>query len=94
MITISFNIQNEYLVCVVQDNGVGRKASDMINSNRHHPHQSKGMLLTARRIEMLNEQLVMPIFTSVEDVQEGDTKKISGTKVILRFPILEVRRQV
>lgn len=94
-IMINFSIRNEYLVCIIEDNGVGRKASEAFKSHRSVDYESKGMLLTARRIDMLNQQYIMPIYTEIEDVYDGPgSKEISGTRVILRFPIQEVKNQV
>jgi ligand-binding sensor domain-containing protein/signal transduction histidine kinase len=93
-IRISFRFENEYLVCTIEDNGVGRKASEQFKSGQQKTYQSKGMSLTARRIDMLNQDYMMPIFSTIEDLyNEPGSNEISGTRVILRFPIQEVKKQ-
>lgn len=94
MIRVDFQIHNEHLVCTIEDNGVGRKAAEQFKSSQSVTHQSKGMSITAKRIDMLNQQYITPIFADIENVYEEGSNKISGTRVVLRFPIQEVKKQV
>jgi LytS/YehU family sensor histidine kinase len=75
--------KNERLVCVIEDNGVGRKQAALRKAGS--AHQSFGMALTARRIETLNATGKASIFVELEDLQgpEGDP---AGTRVTVYFP--------
>ncbi len=84
-ITVSFSIDNTYLICRVEDNGVGRQQAGKYKSEMHIEYQSKGMTLTARRIEMLNKSHLQPVVITIEDLVENDTP--AGTRVVLRFPL-------
>jgi ligand-binding sensor domain-containing protein len=77
---------NTELVCVVEDNGVGRKAAKMLKSNSHIEYQSKGMSLTADRIALLNKSNHHKITMQIKDL-EDEQQKALGTRVTLIFPI-------
>jgi ligand-binding sensor domain-containing protein len=84
---ISIQIENAALVCVVEDNGIGRKAAQKFKSSSHIEYQSKGMSLTAERIAMLNQDSTSKIVMQIEDL-EDDQQRALGTRVTLRFPIV------
>ncbi|MDC6364459.1 MULTISPECIES: tetratricopeptide repeat protein [Flavobacteriaceae] len=75
---ISFLDKENYVECIVEDNGVGFLADAKTNKN----NPSRGMSITAKRIEALrkfsNEQLI-----SIENLNIGDA---SGTRVTILIP--------
>jgi ligand-binding sensor domain-containing protein len=91
-IKVSFHIEKDYLVCSVEDNGIGRSATIAMKGEYQQVHQSKGMLLTQNRIDLLNTNYEMPITSQIEDVQT--VGEIAGTKVTIRFPLSEVKKPV
>lgn len=91
-IRIRFNTEIDYIVCIIEDNGVGRAATIAMKASSGTMYKSKGMLLTQNRIELLNKNYEMPILSTVEDVMSGDT--IAGTRVTIRFPLSEVKKPV
>ena len=85
-ILISFDKVNEELVCVVEDNGIGRAASLRFKSNNPIEYQSKGISLITSRVEFLNRHASRPITIQIEDME--DNKNISlGTRVVMKFPL-------
>ncbi|MBO9661195.1 MAG: hypothetical protein J7527_20390, partial [Chitinophagaceae bacterium] len=48
-------------------------------------YQSKGMTLTAKRIEMLNKNQSEPVLIDIEDLENNHTA--AGTRVVVRFPV-------
>ncbi len=88
-IRINFTRQDQYLVCVIEDNGVGRKEAQKFKSQIPIEYQSRGMALTASRVEMINKMNATPILIHIEDGQINDAGP-SGTRVIIRFPVHEI----
>lgn len=91
LITVNFDRKENRLVCIICDNGVGRQRSQQMKQKLglNLGHQSKGMILTAKRIEMLNSNNSSPILVNIEDVYPGDDDYI-GTKVTINFPMLDL----
>ncbi len=54
MLCVSFAIENEALVCTIEDNGVGLKRSAILE-HKAKEHRSMGMEITRKRIETINE---------------------------------------
>lgn len=84
-IDIKFQKTTDGFICIIQDNGIGRKKANEYKSKVRVEYQSKGMSLTAERINILNRQLIDPITIEINDLS-NDQKQALGTKVIIRFP--------
>ena len=86
-VTISVKREGDYLVCILEDNGVGRKAAMRYKSISPINYQSKGMSLTADRIDMFNKEHTQKISMQIDDL-EDDEQNALGTRVTIRFPVL------
>lgn len=86
LIELRFIQENNLLTCIVKDNGIGRAAAQQLKSIQHIEYQSKGMALTARRIELLNTQGNAGIKVQVADVPD-ENGTISGTQVTIQIPL-------
>jgi ligand-binding sensor domain-containing protein/two-component sensor histidine kinase len=84
-IDIKFQKIREGFVCIIQDNGIGRKKASEYKSKMHVEYQSKGMSLTAERINILNRQLSEPITIEINDLTNAHDQA-TGTRITLRFP--------
>jgi two-component sensor histidine kinase len=84
-ITVKFQKSNDGYVCIIQDNGIGRKKASEYKSRLHVEYQSKGMSLTADRINILNRQLTEPITIEINDLTDAQDQAM-GTRITLRFP--------
>jgi ligand-binding sensor domain-containing protein len=84
LIQINILKQNNNLICEIIDNGIGRKAALALKGNTAIEYQSKGMELTAKRIQLLNKNIGEDIVIKIEDVQ---SPKI-GTKVTVSIPMV------
>jgi len=75
----------DYIVCTVDDNGIGRAGSALINSNRAN-HQSKGVSLTSKRIDLFRSLKEHDAHLEIIDKTDeaGDP---AGTKIELSFSI-------
>ncbi|MBS1597638.1 MAG: histidine kinase [Bacteroidetes bacterium] len=90
-IKISFHADAKYLVCNIEDNGIGRKQALQFKSIIPVEYQSKGMTLTARRIEVFNTTHEASIKINIEDPEDHNHTPV-GTKVTIQFPLQEAYR--
>ncbi|MCF8246880.1 MAG: histidine kinase [Saprospiraceae bacterium] len=72
----------EHLVCIVEDNGVGRTAAQKTNGNGKH--QSKGMSAGLERLEALNSRHQQHNSLEIIDLVSEDGTPI-GTKVMIKL---------
>lgn len=84
-IIISFSKIDNKLICMVEDNGVGRETTQ----SRRRTHRPKGQSITRERFEILNEfyQTFNEYKFEVEDLFDQEMKP-SGTRVTLIFPLI------
>ncbi len=83
---INFEKQGKYLVCRLEDNGIGRKASQAIKARSGKTHVSKGMELIKKRLALASSLNKMNFSVEVIDKTDDDGRA-SGTLVVLKFPI-------
>ena len=83
-ITIQFRTENDQLICVVEDDGIGRAAANEILSRQQSFHQSFSTQSIHERIELLNAQQQTKM--SVEILDLFDQDKPAGTRVTLNIP--------
>jgi ligand-binding sensor domain-containing protein/two-component sensor histidine kinase len=84
-IDIKFQKSDDDLICIIQDNGIGRKKAATFKSQMHVEYQSKGMSLTAERINILNRQRANPITIEIIDLTDAQEQP-TGTRIVIRFP--------
>jgi anti-sigma regulatory factor (Ser/Thr protein kinase) len=87
MVTIRFGVLEDYLVCEVIDNGIGREKAAEYKRNSFVTHQSKGTSLTGQRINLMNKKSQSDILLDISDIFDKDGN-IAGTKVTVRVPLL------
>ncbi len=79
-INITAKTENGYLVCEIDDNGIGRAKAAELKSEMHIEYQSKGMSISKRRAELYNiEQAV------VDKIDENGNA--TGTTIIVKIPL-------
>jgi sensor histidine kinase YesM len=69
------------LHCQIQDNGIGRKASGIINQQRQASHKSMGMNVTLERISTYQAIYGNRMETTISDLEVG-------TLVEIKLPLL------
>lgn len=86
-IKVSMFEENGVLVCSVEDNGIGREASE---KNKQHSketyHKSTAMLVTQERLEIFREKINQKPL-EIFDLKDKNGKA-TGTKVEIRIPII------
>ena len=81
---VRFFKKENYLLCEVEDDGIGREKSKMINAQNPKIFKSKGMGLTKERIDLLNHAKSDTLGLIIEDLMNDDGTP-RGTKVMIRI---------
>jgi len=83
-ITLSFlSIQNNQLLCTVDDNGCGRKITQKLPSDEH---KSFGTKITDERLAIFQKKHDDKF--TIEIIDKEENKVATGTKVVLRIPVV------
>jgi sensor histidine kinase YesM/ligand-binding sensor domain-containing protein len=87
-VALSFSLFNENtLLCVITDNGIGRKRSSELNRMREKKHTSFATGATQRRLELLNQGRTQTITVTFVDLMD-EHRNVCGTKVLLYIPLV------
>lgn len=86
-LTIDFDLSTneEYLICTILDNGIGRKKSAEIKAANQVKHNSFSTQSIEERLLLLNENLQLKDLIVYNDVTENGA--IIGTKVTVNIPL-------
>jgi len=84
-IKVGFYRKGDFLNCVIEDNGVGRKRASEIESKPEGAGKSYGTSLIKERIELLNLNSDIQSRFSIEDVTDHKGE-VAGTRVKLEVP--------
>lgn len=84
-ISIDLQLDNDVIICIIEDNGIGINASQQTNKPKNG-HVSSGMKITGDRLEILNAQRSGQMNVSITDLNDEDSKK-HGTRVKIYIPI-------
>lgn len=90
LISLSFSKETDSLLVLIEDNGIGRAASAKIGTGKRK-HRSLGMMITSRRIEILNRENLKHV--EVEDIQDTGGQ-VSGTRIRLYIPLQQSSKRV
>jgi ligand-binding sensor domain-containing protein len=83
-LSITISLQNNTIYCEIEDNGIGRTASEKINKKRNK-HESAGMDLTRKRLEILGKGKNN---YAMEIIDLKQNEMATGTLVKLKIPIV------
>lgn len=82
-LSINFQKQHDYIQLVVEDNGIGRKASAERNILKS---TQKGLWLVNEIIENFNKLNTLKLSSTIEDLYD-EFGQASGTRVIIKIPV-------
>jgi len=86
-VEIQLTKKDDNLLCVVNDNGIGRKKAAELKAQKHTNHKrSMGMQITQDRIEIINKLYNINASVRILDV-ENEQGEAKGTKVELIIPV-------
>jgi sensor histidine kinase YesM len=88
VLEISFTEKQDFLQCIILDNGVGRKKSGENNSSTGHDkkHTGKGITVSEERLKSLKNSSGVPGNIVINDLLNAAGQS-AGTQVIINFPI-------
>ncbi|UKN03508.1 histidine kinase [Paracrocinitomix mangrovi] len=82
-LSINFSVNNSHLICVITDNGIGRKKSSEIKDRQSYVHNSFASEAIQKRLDLVNTFEDQKITLEISDIDTEGT----GTKVVVKFPI-------
>ena len=88
-IHINFQVkEDQFIVCEVVDNGIGRKRAAEIKQAKsvEVKHKSRGMQLIKDKLDILRQQFQSEVLIDISDVT-GSGGEILGTKVLIQLPL-------
>ena len=87
-LSIRFTQSSEdYLSCIIEDNGIGRKASEIIQKNKVSSmmHESKGIGIIEERLLLLQQKTGKPAKVEIEDLYTSENEA-AGTRICITIP--------
>ncbi|MBX3163121.1 MAG: histidine kinase [Bacteroidetes bacterium] len=86
-LTIHLTSENNFLICTITDNGIGRaKAAEIKRTMPYKKHQSMGMKITEERLKILNEINNSQLSVTITDLKSSNDEAL-GTQVKLFVPL-------
>lgn len=82
-LTLKFQLKEE-LICIIEDNGIGREEAKQIRIRQRGDHESFSSEAIKKRFEILTQLFVGKFGFEFEDLIENNTVK--GTRVALKIP--------
>lgn len=87
MLKVAFSQPDNMLICIVEDNGIGREQANLLRNSPSQSLPSRGIDLSRSRLASLQRSLRRD--TSLEIIDLYDENKLpTGTRVCIRIPVL------
>jgi tetratricopeptide (TPR) repeat protein len=86
-IKIELKLENEYISCTIEDNGIGREAAQEKKRNNENKHNSLGTQIVSSRLDLVNALYGTSLKTIYTDLKNINGEP-EGTKVEIQIPIL------
>lgn len=86
-LTIAFTSKNNFLICTITDNGIGReKSAEIKRTMPISKHKSLGMQITEDRLKILNDMNNSKLSVNITNLKDGNGNSL-GTRVELYIPV-------
>jgi len=89
-VNIEISQNNEYLLVIINDNGVGRKEAMARRKKPQKTQRSLSTMITRERIELYNSKAKTKIELKISDIKDENAKTILGTSVKLKIPLSKI----
>lgn len=86
-VKINIRLKEDYLNCIIEDNGIGRDAAREKAANRKKNHNSLGTQITESRLDLVNELYGTSMETIITDLKDQNGEPL-GTKVEIHIPLM------
>jgi tetratricopeptide (TPR) repeat protein len=84
---IDLNLFRDYILCTIEDDGIGRDAAMEIRKNRNGKHNSLGTKITESRLTLANTLYGTSMKVAYTDLNDKEGKP-AGTRVEIHLPIM------
>ena len=88
-ISIDFQVDGKYIICTINDNGVGRAYHKKKNNLLRNTHKSSGITISSNRLNMIDQEAPDKIHMEITDLVEENGDAI-GTRIILYIIFEEI----
>ena len=86
-LNLSFSLKNNSEIhCTIEDNGIGREASEKLNTFKNLNKKSLGMQITKERLNLYYKETGKKYSFTIIDVVDEENKPL-GTRAIIIFPL-------
>jgi tetratricopeptide (TPR) repeat protein len=86
-VNISLELKEDYILCIIEDNGIGREAAKERNNKARRNHNSLGTKITRSRLDLVNELYGTSLDTCYTDLKDENGNP-AGTRVEINIPLL------
>jgi tetratricopeptide (TPR) repeat protein len=86
-ISIDLKLEKDFISCSIQDNGIGREASQKRKAKAENNHNSLGTRIVSSRLELVNALYGTSLKTIYSDLK-NDKGEPEGTRVEIHIPII------
>jgi tetratricopeptide (TPR) repeat protein len=83
-LNITIRKENEFLNCVITDDGIGRAKAGELNSGSATKERSMGLKITTERLSLFNQDKEVNTFYEIDDVLD-ENGVVAGTKVSIKI---------
>lgn len=87
LVKINLTLNKDFISCIIEDNGIGRKAAQEKRKNNDDTHNSLGTQIVASRLELVNALYGTTLKTVHTDLKNGRGEP-EGTRVEIHIPIM------
>ena len=87
MLEINITKNEDFLICTIEDNGVGRKRAEDIKMSKGPLNKSLGSKITEDRIKVLNSLYSEEIDIHYIDLEDSEGRP-NGTRVEIKLPFI------
>jgi sensor histidine kinase YesM len=87
ILQIDFFNDDDYLICKITDNGVGRELAKTFQDKPKKGYKSQGLNITYERLETYNKINDSDIIFTIENLYSKEENKEQGTIVTVKFPL-------
>ena len=91
LVTVNFSLLDEdTILCVVEDNGIGREKARLLQLESAQNHRSRGTQITEMRLKILHQSPDKGVLVNTIDLVDPLRGEAQGTRVEIKIPILEI----
>ena len=86
-VNIDLKLNEDFILCTIEDNGIGREAAKERSNKRGDNHNSLGTQITKSRLDLVNELYGTSLKTIYTDLK-NEKGESTGTRVEIHIPII------